>query len=49
MSAMIEKLESAQMREDLAAVPFAPGDTVAVAVKVREGQRERLPVEVAPR
>ena len=42
MSVTIEKLESAQMRQDLADVKFAPGDTVAVAVKVREGERERL-------
>ena len=42
MNAMIEKLESAQLRQDLAEVKFAPGDTVVVAVKVREGERERL-------
>ena len=44
MNATIEKLESAQLREDLAGVEFAPGDTVAVSVKVREGERERLQV-----
>ncbi len=42
MSATIEKLERARMRQDLAEVRFGPGDTVAVAVKVREGERERL-------
>ena len=44
MSATIEKLESAQMRQDLADVEFAPGDTVAVSIKVREGERERLQI-----
>ncbi len=44
MSAVIKELEQAQMRQDLAEVDFAPGDTVAVSVKVREGERERLQV-----
>ncbi len=39
MSTIIQELEAAQMKE----VPdFAPGDTVVVQVKVREGERERL-------
>ena len=37
---IIEELESAQVKAD---VPdFAPGDTVVVQVRVREGSRERL-------
>ena len=37
---IIEELESAQVKTD---VPdFAPGDTVVVQVRVREGSRERL-------
>lgn len=37
---IIEELESAQLKTD---VPdFAPGDTVVVQVRVREGSRERL-------
>lgn len=40
MSKEIEAIESEQMGRD---VPkFAPGDTVVVQVKVREGTRERL-------
>jgi large subunit ribosomal protein L19 len=40
MSNIIEQLESEQMTRE---VPdFAPGDTVIVKVKVKEGQRERL-------
>ncbi len=40
MSNIIKELELAQMRTD---VPdFAPGDTVVVQVKVKEGDRERL-------
>lgn len=37
---VIEELESEQLKSDLPA--FAPGDTVVVQVKVREGNRERL-------
>ena len=44
MNATIEQLEQPQLREDLAAVEFAPGDTVSVSVRVREGERERLQV-----
>lgn len=40
MSILIAELESAQMRSDLP--EFAPGDTVVVQVKVKEGNRERL-------
>ena len=37
---LIQKLEDAQLKQE---VPeFGPGDTVAVQVRVREGNRERL-------
>ena len=40
MSKIIQELEQAQMERE---VPnFAPGDTVVVQVRVREGDRERL-------
>ena len=40
MANIIEQLEAEQMTKE---VPdFAPGDTVVVQVKVKEGQRERL-------
>jgi len=40
MSKIIEQLDAEQMTRE---VPdFAPGDTVVVQVKVKEGQRERL-------
>lgn len=40
MSNLIKEIESAQMHKD---VPnFAPGDTLVVQVKVKEGNRERL-------
>ncbi len=40
MSKIIEAIENEQMEKD---VPeFAPGDTVIVQVKVKEGSRERL-------
>jgi len=40
MSNIIEKLDAEQMTRE---VPdFAPGDTIIVQVKVKEGQRERL-------
>lgn len=40
MSNIIEQLEAEQMIKE---VPdFAPGDTVVVQVKVKEGERERL-------
>ena len=40
MSKLIEQLEQEQMKQD---VPdFAPGDTVVVQVRVKEGERERL-------
>ena len=40
MSKIIEAIENEQMTKD---VPeFAPGDTVVVQVKVKEGNRERL-------
>jgi large subunit ribosomal protein L19 len=39
MSNIIEQLEQEQMRKDIP--EFAPGDTVTVQVKVKEGERER--------
>ena len=40
MSNIIEQLEKEQMQREIP--DFAPGDTVAVQVKVKEGNRERL-------
>ena len=40
MSKIIEAIENEQMEKDIPA--FAPGDTVVVQVKVKEGSRERL-------
>ncbi|PSW09476.1 50S ribosomal protein L19 [Photobacterium sanctipauli] len=40
MSNIIKALEQEQMKQDLPS--FAPGDTVVVQVKVKEGNRERL-------
>lgn len=40
MSNIIQQLENEQIRSDIA--EFAPGDTVVVQVKVKEGDRERL-------
>ena len=40
MSKEIEAIESEQMDKEIPS--FAPGDTVVVQVKVREGTRERL-------
>ncbi len=40
MSNLIRELEAEQLRTDIP--DFSPGDTVAVQVRVREGQRERL-------
>jgi len=40
MSKIIEAIEQEQMNKELP--EFAPGDTVIVQVKVREGTRERL-------
>lgn len=37
---IIQSIEKAQMKQDIPA--FAPGDTVVVQVKVKEGDRERL-------
>ena len=37
---IIEDVENAQLKDDLP--EFAPGDTVVVQVRVREGTRERL-------
>ena len=40
MSKIIESIEQEQMGKDIPS--FAPGDTVVVQVKVKEGTRERL-------
>ncbi len=40
MSNIIEELDKEQMTKDIP--DFAPGDTVVVDVKVKEGERERL-------
>ncbi len=40
MSKIIEAIENEQMGKDIP--KFAPGDTVVVQVKVKEGTRERL-------
>nr|WP_086940940.1 50S ribosomal protein L19 [Thaumasiovibrio occultus] len=40
MSNIIKQLEQEQMKKDIPT--FAPGDTVVVQVKVKEGERERL-------
>ncbi len=37
---IIDEIEQEQMTRDI--TPFAPGDTVVVQVKVKEGERERL-------
>ncbi len=39
---IITQLEAEQLKQDVPA--FAPGDTVQVEVKVKEGERERLQV-----
>ena len=40
MSNIIDQFEAEQMKKD---VPdFAPGDTIVVQVRVKEGSRERL-------
>jgi len=40
MSNIIAELDAEQMKSDVPA--FAPGDTVVVQVRVKEGERERL-------
>ena len=40
MSKIIEAIEQEQMGKEIP--PFAPGDTIVVQVKVKEGERERL-------
>ncbi len=40
MSIIIDQIEQEQLKQDVPA--FAPGDTVVVQVKVKEGTRERL-------
>jgi large subunit ribosomal protein L19 len=40
MSKIIDAIENEQMQKDIP--EFAPGDTITVQVKVKEGNRERL-------
>lgn len=40
MSRVIDEIEQEQLKQDVPA--FAPGDTVVVQVRVKEGERERL-------
>ncbi|MEW5792606.1 MAG: 50S ribosomal protein L19 [Pseudomonadota bacterium] len=42
MSNIIDQLNQEQMRSDIPT--FAPGDTLAVHVRVREGDRERIQI-----
>lgn len=42
MSNIIGEIEASQIKSELP--EFGPGDTVAVSVKVKEGERERLQV-----
>ena len=39
---IIEQIEKEQLRDDIP--EFSPGDTVAVQVRIREGERERLQI-----
>ena len=39
---IIEQIEKEQIRDDIP--EFSPGDTVAVQVRIREGERERLQI-----
>ena len=39
---IIEQIEKEQLRDDIP--DFSPGDTIAVQVRVREGEKERLQV-----
>ena len=39
---IIEQIEREQLRDDIP--EFSPGDTVAVQVRIREGERERLQI-----
>ena len=39
---IIEQIEEEQLRDDIP--EFSPGDTVAVQVRIREGERERLQI-----
>ena len=39
---IIDKLEASLVRKDLP--KFAPGDTVKVHVKVKEGEKERIQI-----
>ncbi len=40
MSKLIDQIEAEQLKQDIP--DFAPGDTVVVQVRVKEGSRERL-------
>ena len=39
---IIEQIEKEQLKDDIP--EFSPGDTVAVQVRIREGERERLQI-----
>ena len=39
---IIEQIEKEQLKDDIP--KFSPGDTVAVQVRIREGERERLQI-----
>tara|TARA_B100001250_G_scaffold413999_1_gene450154 strand:- start:2410 stop:2751 length:342 start_codon:yes stop_codon:yes gene_type:complete len=39
---IIEQIEKEQLRDDIP--EFSPGDTIAVQVRIREGERERLQI-----
>ena len=39
---IIEQIEKEQLRDDIP--EFSPGDTLAVQVRIREGERERLQI-----
>ena len=42
MTNLIEEIEKQQLRDDIP--EFSSGDTVAVQVRIREGERERLQI-----
>ena len=42
MSTIIQAIEAEQMNKDIP--DFSPGDTVAVSVRVKEGDRERIQI-----
>ncbi len=44
MSTIIQAIEAEQMSNKAALPEFAPGDTVAVSLKIKEGDRERIQI-----